>query len=167
MLFLCCSPAFACPWAPTPTLTHLVLAHPCLLSHGDAQHHWADPESACLGNAVEWRETKLLELGFSLPMRLIQNMYYIFIYMYLFGCQVPGQGLHFRNFQKAPLFPLTWAAPLSSLSVTAEPTIDTQDNPRHWPYVLNIAIRCLKQAVWILPLICAHVPSPLFFYYLL
>lgn len=66
-----------------------------------------------------------------------------------------------------PHRPLTWAAPLSSLSVTAEPTIDTQDNPRHWPYVLNIAISCLKQAVWILPLICAHVPSPLFFYYLL
>lgn len=104
--------------SPTPTLTCLALAPPCPHSHGGAQRHWADAESTCLGNAIAWGES--LEQGFSLPMRLIYNIYYIFFF-YIFKCQVPGQGLHFRSFLKALLFPtghwhglLLWA-PFPSL----------------------------------------------------
>lgn len=43
-------------------------------------------------------------------------------------------------------WPLTRAAPLSSLSIAAELTIGTQDDPRHQPCVLCIAVRFLKYA---------------------
>lgn len=72
-----CVAAFAWPWAPT--LTHLASAHPCPHSHGGAQCHLADAESTSSGNAVERGESS--EPGFSLAMRLIYNIYYIFLYI--------------------------------------------------------------------------------------